>query len=49
MYNEIMEELTGISPKTLADTLKQLVEVGIVKREAINEIPIRVDYMLTED
>ena len=48
-YNEIMSELRGISPKTLADTLKQLSSSGIIDRRAINEIPPRVEYSLTED
>ncbi len=48
-YNEIMNELKGISPKTLADTLKQLRHAGIVTRESFNEIPPRVEYSLTED
>jgi DNA-binding HxlR family transcriptional regulator len=48
-YNGILEELKGISPKSLADTLKKLEKAAIVKREAFNEIPPRVDYFLTED
>lgn len=48
-YNDIMNKLQGISPKTLADTLKGLQRAGIVSREAFNEIPPRVDYALTED
>ncbi len=48
-YTGIMQELKGISPKTLADTLNDLKESGIVRREAFNEIPPRVEYSLTED
>ncbi len=48
-YNNIMNELKGISPKTLADTLKQLNDSGIVHRKPFNEIPPRVEYSLTED
>ncbi len=48
-YNGIMNELKGISPKTLADTLKQLHHAGIVNRQSFNEIPPRVEYSLTED
>jgi len=48
-YNEILNELKGISPKTLADTLKQLHHAGIVNRQSFNEIPPRVEYSLTED
>ncbi len=48
-YNGILEQVKGISPKTLADTLKELEKSGIIEREAFNEIPPRVEYYLTED
>jgi DNA-binding HxlR family transcriptional regulator len=48
-YNDLMKEIKGISPKTLADTLKELARYNLVKREAFNEIPPRVDYTLTGD
>ena len=48
-FNKLMEELRGISPKTLADTLKQLQEEGLLKREPFAEIPPRVEYSLTKD
>ncbi|AFU59662.1 putative transcriptional regulator, HxlR family [Candidatus Nitrososphaera gargensis Ga9.2] len=48
-YNDLMKEIQAISPKTLADTLKELVKYNLVKREAFNEIPPRVDYTLTKD
>ncbi len=44
-----MKELQGITPKTLADILKELVKHGLVMREPFNEIPPRVDYTLTHD
>jgi DNA-binding HxlR family transcriptional regulator len=48
-FNKLMEELHGISPKTLADTLKQLQNEGLLKRESFAEIPPRVEYSLTKD
>ena len=48
-YNGIMQQLKGISPKTLADTLKELELSKIVARESFNEIPPRVEYSLTPD
>jgi len=48
-FNEIMEKLRKISPKALADRLKELEMVGLVKREAFAEIPPRVEYSLTKD
>jgi DNA-binding HxlR family transcriptional regulator len=48
-FNKLMEELHGISPKTLADTLNQLQNEGLLKRESFAEIPPRVEYSLTKD
>jgi len=48
-FNKLMQELRGISPKTLADTLKQLREGGLINRESFAEIPPRVEYSLTSD
>jgi DNA-binding HxlR family transcriptional regulator len=48
-YNDLMKEIEGISPKTLSDTLKDLANHKLVKRESFNEIPPRVDYTLTKD
>jgi len=47
-YTDLMKELENISPKTLADTLKELKEYNLVNRESFNEIPPRVDYTLTK-
>jgi len=48
-FNEIMKNLEGISPKTLAGILKQLERSDLIKREAFAEIPPRVEYSLTRD
>jgi DNA-binding HxlR family transcriptional regulator len=48
-YNELMKELDKVSPKTLADTLRDLVKQNLIKRESFNEIPPRVDYTLTKE
>jgi len=48
-FNKLMEELHGISPKTLADTLKRLQNEQLLKRESFAEIPPRVEYSLTRD
>jgi len=48
-FNRLIEELHGISPKTLADTLKRLQNERLLKRESFAEIPPRVEYSLTED
>jgi len=48
-FNQIMKNLEGISPKTLADVLKQLETSDLIQREAFAEIPPRVEYTLTKD
>ncbi len=48
-FNQIMDDLKGISPTTLADTLKELQREGLIKRENFAEIPPRVEYSLTMD
>jgi len=48
-YTELMSELQGISPKSLADTLAELCKQGLVRRESIAEIPPRTQYYLTKD
>jgi len=47
-FNDLMEELGGISPKTLSDTLKELQTQGLITRESFAEIPPRVEYSLTQ-
>ncbi len=44
-----MQRLDGISPKTLADVLKDLRKENLIHREPFSEIPPRVEYSLTED
>jgi DNA-binding HxlR family transcriptional regulator len=48
-FNEIMECLEGISPKTLTDVLRDLRKEGLIHRESFSEIPPRVEYSLTEE
>ncbi len=48
-FNEIITELEGISPTTLAETLEKLVSLGLLKRESYPETPPRVEYFLTPE
>ena len=48
-FNDLTEELGGISPKTLSDTLRELQAQGLIRRESFAEIPPRVEYSLTKD
>lgn len=38
----------GLSPNTLSERLRDLVDAGLLTRTAYNEIPPRVDYQATE-
>lgn len=46
-FNELMDELKGISPSTLASTLKDLEKEELLHRETFKEIPPRVEYSLS--
>jgi len=48
-FSRMMEELRGISPTTLSDTLQELQREGLIMRESFAEIPPRVEYSLTKD
>jgi DNA-binding HxlR family transcriptional regulator len=47
-FGELRKSLIGVSPKTLADRLKELEQKGIVTRTAYATIPPTVTYELTE-
>jgi DNA-binding HxlR family transcriptional regulator len=47
-FNEISKILGDVNPRTLSQRLKELEEKGIIIREQFNEIPLRVEYTLTE-
>ena len=46
-FNELQEDVDGISSKVLSDSLDDLEEKGLVDREIISEKPFRVQYSLT--
>jgi DNA-binding HxlR family transcriptional regulator len=47
-FNEIMKDCGEISPKSLADVLKELQNAELIERVAYAEAPPRVEYWLTE-
>jgi DNA-binding HxlR family transcriptional regulator len=47
-FNELLDTLGPISPRTLSETLKALEREGLLQRTAYQEIPPRVEYRLTE-
>jgi DNA-binding HxlR family transcriptional regulator len=47
-FGELRRALHPISPKTLTDRLRLLEERGIVTRTIYSEVPLHVEYQLTE-
>lgn len=47
-YSEIKRELTGITDAVLAAMLKEMLADGLVERRQYNEIPPRVEYLLSD-
>jgi len=47
-FNEIAEQVPGISDRLLAARLRELEETGIVRRDVECGPPVRVAYTLTE-
>jgi|SRR5215831_8404434 len=47
-FNRFMDNIEGISPKVLTERLRELEQVGIIRRRIVTEYPVRVEYSLTE-
>ena len=47
-FNELQRDLEGISQKVLTDSLRQMMDDGLVYRHDYQEMLPRVDYSLTE-
>lgn len=47
-FGEIEQAIPGLSDRMLAERLKELEQEGIVTREVFAEIPVRIEYGLTE-
>jgi DNA-binding HxlR family transcriptional regulator len=48
-YNQIKRGVCGITNVMLSQSLKHLEEYNIVHREQYNEVPVRVEYSLTQN
>ncbi len=46
-FNEFLNSIENINPKTLSIRLKEMEKDGLIKRQVFNETPIRVEYYLT--
>ncbi len=47
-YNDLKRKMNGISNTMLAKSLKELEDDGLVKRQEYAEVPIRVEYEITD-
>lgn len=47
-YNDLKRKVTGVTSTMLSSSLKELEAGGIVSRKQYDEMPVRVEYALTE-
>lgn len=47
-FNELQRDLDGISQKVITESLRQMIDDGLVYRNDYHENPPRVDYGLTD-
>ena len=47
-FNELKQNVDGVSSKVLSESLEDLQEHDLVMREVVNDQPFRVRYSLTE-
>ena len=47
-FNELQRDIEGISQKVLTDSLRQMIDDGLVYRQDYQEMPPKVEYGLTE-
>ncbi len=46
-FNQFLDNIEEINPKTLSTRLKEMEKAGLISREVYDEIPIKVEYHLT--
>jgi DNA-binding HxlR family transcriptional regulator len=46
-FNEFLESIEKINPKTLSVRLKEMEKDKLIKREVYDEKPVRIEYSLT--
>ena len=47
-FNELQRDIEGISQKVLTDSLRQMIDDGLVYRQDYQEMPPKVEYGLTK-
>lgn len=47
-FNQFLETVEGINPKTLSVRLHEMEKSGLIKRQVYPDTPIRIEYTVTE-
>lgn len=47
-FNELQKDISGISQRVLTDNLRSMENDGIITRTVYPEVPVRVEYSLSE-
>ncbi len=47
-FNEFLNSIEEINPKTLSIRLKEMEKDGLIKRHVYHETPVRIEYYLTQ-
>ncbi len=47
-FGELLESLSGISPRTLSARLSELEKCGVVKKKVYPVVPLKVEYSLAK-
>ena len=47
-FNELLASVEGINSKTLSLRIREMEGDGLIKRHIFNEMPLRIEYELTE-
>jgi Predicted transcriptional regulators len=46
-FNQLMKEMSGVSPRILTKQLREMERDGLIVREVFPEVPPRVEYTIT--
>jgi len=47
-FNQFLDSIEDANPKTLSIRLKELEQTGLILRKVYDEVPVRIEYHLTE-
>lgn len=47
-FNQLLDSIENSNPKTLSARLKEMEQSGLISRKVYDEVPIRIEYRLTE-